>query len=113
MQAGYVAPSNEFEQTIADIWQALFGVERVGVHDDFFELGGNSLLGIQLASRLRDFFQVEIPLGQLFETPTVSHLALLVSQKLAQKEPDAMAELLAELDGLSEEEALRQLDSGG
>jgi acyl transferase domain-containing protein/acyl carrier protein len=113
VQTDYAAPTNELEQSIADIWQTLFSIERVGVHDDFFELGGNSLLGLQLISRLRETFQVEIPLGHLFESPTVLHLSQLISEKFAQKEtPDAMAELLAELDGLSEEEALRQLDAG-
>jgi acyl carrier protein len=113
MRTPYVAPANELEQIIANIWQDLFSIDRIGVDDDFFELGGDSLLGIQLNSRLRESFAVEIPLARLFESRTVYGLAQMISEKLGQKEaPDAMAELLAELDGLSEEEAQRQLESG-
>ena len=74
----YVAPRNETEQLIAEIWQKLLGIEQVGIYDDFFELGGDSLLATQVIARLRDELQVEIPVGKMFEDATVNGLAGLV-----------------------------------
>jgi hypothetical protein len=59
----YVAPETETEQTLVEIWQAFLGIEQIGIHDDFFELGGDSLLGTQVMSRIRETFQVELPIG--------------------------------------------------
>jgi acyl carrier protein len=70
----YVAPGNEMEKTIAAIWQELLGVENVGIDDDYFELGGDSLMAAQFISRLREAFEVEIPLQTLFEAPTVKSM---------------------------------------
>jgi acyl transferase domain-containing protein/acyl carrier protein len=72
----YVAPRNEVEGTIAEIWRDMLGVGQVGVMDHFFnDLGGSSLLATQLLSRLRARFQVDIPLRRLFGGPTVAELA--------------------------------------
>ncbi|MBW4570587.1 MAG: SDR family NAD(P)-dependent oxidoreductase [Tolypothrix carrinoi HA7290-LM1] len=71
----YVAPRNELEQTIANIWQQLLGIEQVGIHDNFFELGGHSLLGTLVISRIRETFQVELPVHSLFEESSVAGLA--------------------------------------
>jgi amino acid adenylation domain-containing protein len=76
----YVAPSTETELLVAAIWQEVLGVAQVGVTDDFFEMGGHSLLATQLLSRLRNTFQVELPLRVLFEAPTVANLALQIEQ---------------------------------
>jgi amino acid adenylation domain-containing protein len=76
--AEYEAPRNEVERRIATIWSEVLGVERVGIHDNFFELGGNSLLSTQAVSRIRKAFQVELPLRELFQEPTVAGLATRV-----------------------------------
>ncbi|HET8846433.1 MAG TPA: SDR family oxidoreductase, partial [Ktedonobacteraceae bacterium] len=64
--------SGDYEQTIIGIWQQVLGVEQVGLYDNFFDLGGNSLIGLQLIARLKKAFQTQIPAVILFEAPTVS-----------------------------------------
>jgi len=86
----YVAPRNEVEEMISEVWQELLGIDCVGVHDNFFtQLGGHSLLATQVASRLRQLFQVELPLRRLFEAPTVAELAveLRASDKEGRDQP--------------------------
>lgn len=78
LAANYVAPRNELESQIADIWVEVLGLERVGIYDNFFELGGYSLLGIKILSRLRQSLQVEILLPNLFELPTIADLAIRI-----------------------------------
>ncbi|HYO55831.1 non-ribosomal peptide synthetase [Archangium sp.] len=73
--ASFVAPSNRVEEKLAGIWMELLGEDKVGIHDNFFDLGGNSLMAMQVASRIREVLQVEVPVRQLFETPTVAGLA--------------------------------------
>jgi amino acid adenylation domain-containing protein len=80
LKQAYVAPRNETEQTLAAIAAELLNVERVGIYDDFFELGGHSLLATQFISRLREAFQVELPLRTLFEKPTVAALAEAIAE---------------------------------
>lgn len=70
-----IAPRNELERTIAEIWQELLAAEQVGVDDNFFELGGHSLLASQLVTRMCDVLKVDFPLLKLFESPTVAGLA--------------------------------------
>ncbi|MDF2974190.1 MAG: putative Polyketide synthase, partial [Microvirga sp.] len=76
----YVAPRHDLEQTIATIWEQVLGIDRVGVHDDFFELGGESLVALQVLNRVRDAYQVELSLRQFFDTPTVAGLAAIIEQ---------------------------------
>lgn len=109
LQSTYIAPRNEFERRIADVWQALLGVAQVGIDDNFFELGGHSLLGTQLMSRLRDMFQLKLPLSCLFEAPTVAELAVVVVQMLAEQIDN---ELLVELEQLSQDEVQIRLNAG-
>jgi malonyl CoA-acyl carrier protein transacylase len=91
LQDTYVAPSNETEQRIADIWQDVIRIEPVGIHDNFFELGGDSLLASLLITRLREAFAIEVPLSSLLlEAPTVAGMAAIVvaqQLELAQDEP--------------------------
>jgi amino acid adenylation domain-containing protein len=82
----HVAPRTPAEETVARLWSELLGVERVGVHDNFFDLGGHSLLTTQLASRLRDAFQLEVPLQAFFEEPTVAGLAQSIEVALWARE---------------------------
>ncbi|HEX8558938.1 MAG TPA: beta-ketoacyl synthase N-terminal-like domain-containing protein [Pyrinomonadaceae bacterium] len=78
----YAPPESPTEIKVAEIWQELLGIEPVGIYDNFFQLGGNSLVGIQLATRLRDAFQVNIALTAVFEVSTVGELALAIEDLL-------------------------------
>ena len=75
LDKAFVAPRTPTEELLAEIWAQLLDIERVGIHDNFFDLGGHSLLATQVVSRVREAFQVEIPLRRLFEVPTVAGLA--------------------------------------
>jgi amino acid adenylation domain-containing protein len=68
----FVAPRTPVEAAIAEIWASVLSIEQVGVEDNFFELGGHSLLATQMMARIRDAFQVDVPLRTLFEAPTVA-----------------------------------------
>src|SRR5439155_1120755 len=95
---GHIAPRTPVEKRVADILASLMGLERVGVQDNFFMLGGHSLLGTQLIARLRESFSVELSLRTIFETPTVEGLAaeveLLVLEKTATLSEDEAVEML-------------------
>lgn len=106
----YVAPRNAVEQVLTGIWADVLGIEKVGVHDSFFDLGGHSILVTQLVSRVRDTLNVDIPLRTLFEIPTVAGLS-----EWLQKDPEKhaqvekTAELLIQVADLSDEEAEKLL----
>jgi amino acid adenylation domain-containing protein len=74
-QETYVAPGSGLEERIAAVWREIFGIEQVGVHDNFFDLGGNSLLIVKLHSRLQKALGRSFPLVDLFKHPTVAALA--------------------------------------
>jgi acyl carrier protein len=71
----YEAPRTPVEEVIAGIWSEMLGVERIGVHDNFFILGGHSLLATRVIARLREAFEVELPLRALFEAPRMGELS--------------------------------------
>ena len=71
----FVAPRNATETHLATLWREILHVERVGIHDPFFTLGGNSLIATRLTSRLRAAFDLDLPLRTLFERPTIAALA--------------------------------------
>ncbi|MDJ0756203.1 MAG: amino acid adenylation domain-containing protein [Ardenticatenaceae bacterium] len=74
LQTEFVAPRTAMESTLADIWAEILKVEQVGVHDNFFDLGGHSLLVVQFVARLRDELLIELPIPTLFIRPTISEL---------------------------------------
>jgi NAD(P)-dependent dehydrogenase (short-subunit alcohol dehydrogenase family)/acyl carrier protein len=111
LEGEYVAPTSEVERTTAQILERLFGIERIGIHDDFFQLGGNSLMAIQLVSQLRKAFAVELPLSKLFESPTIAGLAISIDESRAREREVAEIErLLQEIEELSADDLRLQLE---
>jgi acyl-coenzyme A synthetase/AMP-(fatty) acid ligase/acyl carrier protein len=105
LEAEFVAPCTPLEETLAGIWGDLVALDAVGIHDNFFDLGGDSLLATQLLSRTRETFQVEVPLRAFFDAPTVAGLAeTLVRYEPAPGRTAAVARLCQQIDAMSEEE---------
>ena len=95
----YEEPRNDLERALADIWRTMLGLEKVGINDDFLELGGNSLLGIQIASRIRADFEIELSAATFYKSPTVALLAASIIETLqAGLDESALSEALDEIE---------------
>ncbi len=105
----HVAPRTPLEEAVAVIWSEVLGVEQLSVEEDFFALGGHSLLATQVVARVRSDFAVDLPLHSLFTYPTVASLAGEIVTMMGASEEDETAALMAELEGMSDEEAQRLL----
>lgn len=111
-EESYVAPRTAIEKVISVVWEEVLGLDRVGIHDNFFLLGGNSLLVIQSISRLRTALQVDLPLHYIFDSPTVSALAEAILQDPDKKlKAEKTAQILLSIAQLSEDEVEKILDT--
>jgi acyl carrier protein len=81
LEATYVRPATETERAIARIWQEVLHIEQVGIHDNFFDLGGHSLALVQVHSKLQAMYGDALSLIDMFQYPTISTLATYVSQE--------------------------------
>lgn len=104
----YTAPSTAVEQDLVNIWEDVLSVHPVGVHDNFLDLGGNSLAASRITSRIMRHFQIDLPLQELFEAHTVTALASVVAKHRESNanEPNIEA-LLESIESMSEVEAER------
>ncbi|MEA2604415.1 MAG: hypothetical protein QOF89_5407 [Acidobacteriota bacterium] len=105
----YAAPRNEREETLAALWEELFGIAPVGVDDSFLELGGHSLLAIQMVTQIRNRLAADLPVTALFESPTIAELAKAVGRAKGEESAEDIEALLALVEGLSPEEAAQKL----
>ena len=107
---GFVAPRTLMEALLASAWCEALRLERVGVHDNFFELGGHSLLAARVVSNLRHSMKIELGMVDVLRSPTIFELAALLEARRPRDEQESdLALLLAELAGLSDEEAQQRL----
>jgi phthiocerol/phenolphthiocerol synthesis type-I polyketide synthase E len=112
LPAGYRLPSNEVERKLANIWERLLGIEPIGIDDSFFDLGGHSLLATQVTSRVRDAFNIELPVAALFEFSTIAEIAPVVMQGLLDRaEDEELAQMLAGIRDLSPSEVQFMLEA--
>lgn len=107
----FIPPETPVEETIAKIYAETLSLDRVGAHDNFWELGGNSLFAMQVISRVREVMGVNLPMELFLEGASVARLAaLVVRDQMDRLSPEEIAQLLAEIECLSEEEARSLLE---
>ena len=110
ISTAYVAPRNVVEQQIITTWQKILGLDLIGIYDNFFEIGGDSVMVIQIIRLLHEAFQIALPMHLMFEAPTVESLAEKIIQKQMEDIDDEQMEyLINQVNQLSEEEVLLQL----
>ncbi|WP_208451593.1 phosphopantetheine-binding protein, partial [Burkholderia gladioli] len=97
-RAQHVAPRTPLEELLAGIWARVLKLDRVGVHDNFFDLGGHSLSATQVVAELREHLPMELPLRAFFEAPTIEAFAQVVETLMVEH-----------LQGMSEDDAQRLL----
>jgi amino acid adenylation domain-containing protein len=109
----YVAPRTPVEELLASIWCEVLKLDRVGVHDNFFELGGHSLLAMRVIARVRDTFQIELPLRTLFEAPSVSELGSRIEalQRASAMMEGDTSNIIDDISNMTEEEAEKILST--
>lgn len=100
LQDGAGQPANTVEIALTDVWNSVFGVHRIGIHEHFSDLGGHSLIAMQIVSRIRSLYQIPFTLRDFFEGPTIAQLSSVIQ-----------ARVLAEIEGLTDEQARRLLSS--
>jgi NAD(P)-dependent dehydrogenase (short-subunit alcohol dehydrogenase family) len=93
-QGGVDQPTDEVETRVAKIWEEVFGFDRIGIHEEFSNLGGHSLLAMQIVSKIRFFYQMDFTFREFFERPTIAQLSSAIR-----------ARIVAEIEGLSDDEA--------
>lgn len=113
LKAEFVPPRNSIEDIIARIWADILGIEQISIYDNFFILGGDSLMATRVVSRVRKAFGIELPIPTIFREPKVVDLAGVIDEILLKNEApnhNEMVQALEEIGDLSEEEAQRILD---
>jgi len=114
VKIAFVAPRTPTEHFIAETWQQVLSLPKVGIDDNFFELGGHSLLAYQVISRIKEAYQVEIPMRSIFDTPTIAGLALSVTRmQMAQEDVHDLTQMIEEIKLLSGDELENMIATQG
>ena len=109
LKGEFVAPRNEVEKKIASIYATVLGIEQIGMNDNFFALGGDSLRATRVIAQVRAVFQIDFPIVTLFKKPTVAELSEEIIVSLEEVDQTSLQEIIAELATLSDEEAQQLL----
>lgn len=103
LDACYAAPENSTQTALVDLWMDVLGVEQIGIHDPFLELGGDSLLAMDLAMRIERRFDVQVPQWKLYECTTPAEMSVLIDRYQLQSAAGTdMDALLTRIDNLSD-----------
>ena len=94
----YSAPRNEIENTLAQIWQTLLGISKIGRQDNFFDLNGDSLLAAQVISRLHQIYNINLPMSSLFDNPKLASLAQQIEKRLASSKASGISNRISEYE---------------
>jgi hypothetical protein len=106
----YQPPRTPTEETLVAIWGKVLKLDKVGIYDNFFDVGGHSLLGTQVMSRIRSAFSIDLPLRHMFESPTVAEMADVITQSQWKQASEAeLAQLLGEAELMTEAEVQTRL----
>ena len=100
----YTPPRNATEADLASIWSAVLRADKIGVYDNFFDMGGYSLLAIQVISRARESFGVDLPVRRLFDNPTIAEMALAIEDARMTADEIAETDLIEALEEISDEQ---------
>ena len=108
----HVAPQTTLQEVLLTVWAGILGIEKIGIEDDFFELGGDSILATQIISRLRQMFRMDLPPIILFVAPSIEQLAdYMIAHETRPGLTEKTAIVLKRIEGMSEEEVARNLRS--
>jgi acyl carrier protein len=111
LEDAFAAPRSDIEKLLAEIWAEVLAIHRVGIHDNFFDLGGHSLAASRVISRVIQSFKLDLPVKELFDAPTIARMAEIVKQNQAHRVDDAALEhMLRLMETMTEEEARRLVD---
>jgi acyl carrier protein len=113
LEKSYTAPRTAVDRVLANIWQQVLNVERVGIHENFFDLGGHSMLAMQLASRVREDFGIDLPIAAVFSSPTIADLGdCLLQDPVKRAMLERAAELILSTANMSDDELEALVASG-
>jgi non-ribosomal peptide synthetase component E (peptide arylation enzyme) len=114
MDRGFAPPRTCVEEALASIWMKVLDFDQVGVHDNFLEIGGNSLQAARIVARVLDTFNVDLPVQVLLQAGTIADMATLIVQSLARNlDPDDIERLLAEVESIAPDDVQRLLADQG
>jgi acyl carrier protein len=110
MDTPFIAPRTSLERDISNIWGNILSLDQVGVHDNFFDLGGHSLAAFRIVSRVIQTFRVDLSPKALFDSPTVAEMAIVIETNMPKPATqEKLDRILSEVEALSNEEAKRLL----
>lgn len=113
-EGAYVAARTPLEEEVVEAWKEVLGLQRIGIHENFFEIGGHSLLATKVIILLRSRLGINLSLRLLFENPTVAGMATALMETLLEHtEEPALADMISEVEGLSDEDARQMREESG